>query len=283
VKYRITPLGLGAAAAIAVFPGTAGQASAAPIVPGDLGSVPDRTALTFTDSNTGWSVGTANQFAARPGLSTVKLYIADFVLQHGDGSATDRELAERMIRFSDDGAASRLYAKYPNSIDGPAAQYGLTATSGAAFWGNSYTSTADTVRFLEVKKAQDPRSPILGWMRDAAPAAADGTYQDWGTARLPGAEGTKWGWSDYGPPVVNSATIGNGYSVAAATNGTAADQTTDVLRAFGPAPQPSPTVPLRDVVADVVATQFPGDPIGGWVVDAVPSDIVVASAPIEGP
>lgn len=227
--------GVIATAGAALLVAGGGQSVSTPISPGDLGAVPERTAITFTDSHTGRTVGTGNQHEPHAGLSTVKLYMADHVINHGDGSAADHALAEAMIRDSDDGAATQLYAKYPDSINGPAGEYGLANTHGAGHWGNSTTSTADTVKFLEAKKTADPGSPILHWMRTATPVAADGTLQNWGTSNLPGAEGTKWGWSDYGPRMVNSATISAGYSVASATDGTGHDQTADVRNAFTPA------------------------------------------------
>ncbi|MEV6139230.1 hypothetical protein AB0L63_24870 [Nocardia sp. NPDC051990] len=80
-----------------------------------------------------------------------------------------------------------------------AAEYRLTGTKSGPDWGSSYTSTADVATFLATKKRTAPGSPIFMWMAAASERAADGTSQDWGTARLPGVEGTKWGWSDSGP------------------------------------------------------------------------------------
>ncbi len=216
--------------------------------PGDFADVPSRTSLSFEHTPTGVHVGTENENESRPGLSTVKLYMADYALRYGDGSQSDRDLAARMIQASDDDAASRLDAKYPQAIDAAAAEYGLTSTSRGSFWGSSYTSAADTVRFLEAKKRTDPDSPIPGWMNSASSVAADGTDQDWGTGMLADVTGTKWRWSDYGPSVVASASIGDGFSIAANTYGSASAQTDDVLGAVGdtdltplPVP-PTPTV-----------------------------------------
>lgn len=266
-----------AAAAVGVLGlAGAGAAVAAPIAPGDLSAVPERTAITFTDTHTGITVGTAGHTEARPGLSTVKLYMADHVLLHGDGSDWDRERAEAMVRYSDDRAADELFAKYPESIDAPARDYGLTATVGAGYWGDALTSTADTVRFLEIKQQTDPASPVLEWMRTADPVAADGTVQNWGTALLPGAEGSKWGWADHGAPMVNSATIGSGFAVAASTYGTAQDQTDDVLAAFVTVDGDA-TVSLQTVVGQSLEESFPGDPMVRWVVEATP-DVPVPAA-----
>nr|WP_231869051.1 hypothetical protein [Rhodococcus opacus] len=226
-------------------------AHAAP-TPDRIEEVPGRTALSFAHTPSGTRVGTANQGEARPGLSIVKLYVADYMIRHGDGSPEDLALGERMIRDSDDNAASQAYAKYPQSIDAIAAEYRLTSTHGAEFWGNAVTSTADTVTFLEAKKTTDPDSRILDWMATAAPIAADGTHQNWGTGRLPSVTGSKWGWSDYGPSIVASASFGPDFSVSANTYGTADQHTSDVLGAFTPdpaSPSPQPTqVPIRDLI-----------------------------------
>ncbi|WP_174375385.1 hypothetical protein [Nocardia higoensis] len=66
-------------------------------------------------------------------------------------------------------------------------------------------------------------------MATAGEYAADGTPQDRGTARIPGVLGTKWGWSDVGAPEVS---FGPGFTVAAHTYGTSAEQTADVLAAL---------------------------------------------------
>lgn len=201
--------------------------------PADLADVPSRTSISYEHVPSGTYVGSAEDSSARPGLSTVKLYMADYVVRFGDGSAPDRDLAARMIQVSDDGAASVLDNKYPQAIDATAAEFGLTSTSRGSFWGSSYTSTADTVRFLSAKKRTDPASPILAWMNSAAVVAADGTVQDWGTQQLPGVTGSKWGWADDGSSVVASASIGDEFVVASNTYGPRRSQTDDVLAALG--------------------------------------------------
>ncbi|BAH48711.1 hypothetical protein ROP_04640 [Rhodococcus opacus B4] len=152
---------------------------------------------------------------------------------HHPGVLPSAPLCARRCGAGSDSA----YAKYPQSIDAVAAEYRLTGTRGADFWGNSVTSTADTVTFLEAKTT-DPSSPILGWMATAAPVAVDGTRQNGGTGALPSVTGTKWGWSDDGSSVVASASFGPDFSVAANTYGTAEQHTSDVLGAFGLEPTP---------------------------------------------
>ncbi|APA97009.1 serine hydrolase [Nocardia seriolae] len=217
-------------ALLAVCLGGAVGVGAAQPVPADIQplQVPDRTSISVRTLVPGVGWGTDNESEERAGLSISKLYIADYALRHGDGSAADKDLCERMIRKSDDYAADRLFAKYPKAIDAVAAEYGLTATHGEGDWEFSTTSTADVADFLAAKVRSDPDSPILAWMEEPAEKAADGTRQDWGTARLPQILGTKWGWADVGDPEVASASFGPGFTVSAHTYGSAEQQTQDV-------------------------------------------------------
>ncbi|MGK8522302.1 hypothetical protein ACRS6B_12430 [Nocardia asteroides] len=197
----------------------------------DVAAVPPRTAISVrTAIGIGW--GTANEHESRSSLSLAKLFMADYALRHGDGSPEDRMLAERMIRYSDDGAATAMEAKYPQAVAAIAAEYGLTETVPGPSWGAGATSVADVSDFLAAKLRTDPGSPIFEWMAAAGSTALDGTEQDWGTARLPFVLGTKWGWSDFGAPEVASASYGPGFAVTAHTRGTAAEQTADVMAAF---------------------------------------------------
>ncbi|MGV9679770.1 hypothetical protein ACWDSJ_31195 [Nocardia sp. NPDC003482] len=206
----------------------AGPATAAPDLP-DPADVPPRTAIAVRSALPWMRWDTANDHEPHSALSMVKLYLVDYALRHGDGSPDDIRLGEQMIRKSDDAAASQLDAKYPTAIDAVAAEYHLTATRRNGSWESSLTSTADLADFLDAKLRTDPDSRLLTWMAEADPVAADGTVQDWGTAKLPGVLGTKWGWSDFGPPEVASASYGSGFTIAAHTYGTGEEQTADVL------------------------------------------------------
>jgi hypothetical protein len=261
LRIRSRTIAGGATVLAVILSPTVATAAPAPI--DNFAGVPGRTSISFVHSPTGLRVGTANQGEGRPALSVSKLYLVDHALRHGDGSAADRALSERAIRYSDDGAAEQLAGKYPGAIAATAAEYGLTATGGG-YWGSSSTSTADIVTFLEAKKRTDPASPMFVWMGDAAPVAADGTSQDWGTSTLPGAVGSKWGWSDFGQSSVASASFGTDFSVAAQTYGGPAEQTADVQGAFGPerapvAPPPPPLLndPGLRALLDSLATALP--------------------------
>ncbi|MDH2455570.1 hypothetical protein QDW14_03635 [Corynebacterium bovis] len=249
-----------AAVGVLVVPGTALAAPQPALDPSGAVAAPPRTQITVEHTPTGFHAGTANEHESRPALSLVKMYIADYVFTHGDPA--DRDAATQMLRFSDDATASRLYAKYPQSITDTAAAYGLTDTRAAAHWGNSTTSTADSVRYLEAKKRQNMTDPVLTALATASPVAADGYHQDYGTAVLPGVIGTKWGWSDDRRSLHASASFGPDFSVAAATYGPAEQLTGDVLAAFpgqgaGPAAGGAPGgapggIPVRPVVQDAV-------------------------------
>ncbi len=224
------------AVAVAMSGGTAVAAAdpvatPAPTVTVDaIAEIPARSSISVQTSVPGARVGTVNEGESRPGLSIVKLYMVDFALRHGDGSESDKSLAERMIRFSDDGAASALDAKYPDSIGAVAAEYGLPATRGG-YWGFAMTSAADVTTFLRIKQTTDPGSPLFGWMATAGDTAADGTPQNWGTANVRGVLGTKWGWGDDGLSGVASVSYGPGFVVAMFTFGTTADQDADLSAA----------------------------------------------------
>ena len=208
-------------------------ASAAPMPNVDQNgniSAPGRTQISFQSTVTGYHVGTANEHESRPGLSLVKMYIADYVFEHG--SPEDRAKATQMLRFSDDNIASELYAKYPNSINDRAEKYHLADTHGDPHWGNSTTSTADSVAYLEAKKRENPFDPVLTALATASPVAAHGYQLDYGTARLPGVVGTKWGWSDDRSSVNASASFGPFFSASASTYGPSQQLTDDVQGAF---------------------------------------------------
>ncbi|WP_175974159.1 hypothetical protein [Corynebacterium sp. Marseille-Q2823] len=113
-------------------------------------------------------------------------------------------------------------------------------------WVLKYGAPEDLTRFIGVISGDPVAAPITKGMATAAPTAADGYRQGFGTARIPGIIGTKFGWSD-DRQVHASASFGPGYSVAANTYGSPADLTTDVLGAVEVSPQaPSLPTPLQD-------------------------------------
>ncbi|SDS36218.1 hypothetical protein [Corynebacterium timonense] len=216
----------------------AAPAHAAPF-PDRIGQTPPRTAISFTHSPSGFQAGSPNQHEARSGLSIVKLYIADYVFDHG--SAADHAAAVQMLRTSDDGIATALYTRYPDSIAATARKYGLRTTHAGAAWGASTTSTYDSAAFLEARKRDHGLGdPILVALATATPVAADGYRQDYGTAQLPGVIGTKWGWSDDRTSAHASVSYGTDFTVAAHTYGPAAQLTADVAAAFDAPPAASP-------------------------------------------
>lgn len=178
--------------------------------------------VSFYRLSDGHRTGTASEHFARPALSLIKLYIAEYVLAHG--SVTEQYQAIGMISSSDDGTAGRLFREYPDSISTVARQYGLSSTRSAEQWGFSVTSTYDAVSFIAQLIEQDPTHPILVAMTEADPVAADGYGQDFGTSVLPGVIGTKWGWSD-DRDLHSSVSFGENFVVAAAVTGTADDLT----------------------------------------------------------
>ncbi|WP_143342288.1 MULTISPECIES: hypothetical protein [unclassified Corynebacterium] len=209
----------------------------------DPGKVPPRTQMTvrYADGN---SVSTGNSHESRPALSLAKLYLGMWVLKYG--ASEDKARVENMIRFSEDGTASDLERKYPQAIPSIIGEYRLGETHHNGYWGNTTTSTEDLTRFIGAISGDPVAAPLMKGMATAAPVASDGYRQDFGTARIPGIIGTKFGWSD-NRQVHASASFGPGYSVAANTYGSPADLTGDVLGAVEVAPQvPGLPTPLQD-------------------------------------
>lgn len=178
--------------------------------------------VSFLSLDDDFRTGTATERFARPALSLSKLYIADYVFEHGD--LDEKYLAVDMVSTSSDSSAEVLFDAYPEAIDATADKYGLLSTRGAERWGYSVTSTYDVVKFLAALIDKDPTSPILVAMAASDPVAADGYEQNWGTHVLPGVIGTKWGWSD-DRQLHSSVSFGEDFVVAAAVTGDAEDLT----------------------------------------------------------
>lgn len=279
---RLAVAAMSLAAAFSVFSATvaAPAASAAPAAVVDAGgaiAAPERTSISL-HGVTGQQA-TANAHESRPGLSLVKLYIADWVFKHG--TADQRSQATQMIRTSDDGIATRLYAAHPQSIRETAAVYGLGGTAAGATWDSSRTSAADVAAFVDSKRRTNPADPVLAAMASASSVAADGYPQDYGTAQVPGAIGTKWGWSDDRASVHASVSFGADFTVAAITYGTRDQHTADVRAAMsGTAPSsPLPGIPGLPALPDL--SQLPGSAdIPGLDVPGVEIPEAIADLPL---
>ena len=131
------------------------------------------TLYRFSDNS---KLGSTSDRMARPALSLVKLFIAEYVLENGDES--DKKLVDAMITESSDAAADKLWAQYPESIDEVAEDYRLFSTRAGTKWGFSVTSTYDVVSFIAQIKDEDPKHPLLEMMKRTVPVAADGYEQE---------------------------------------------------------------------------------------------------------
>ncbi|MCS4536448.1 hypothetical protein [Corynebacterium sp. HS2168-gen11] len=185
--------------------------------------------LTYVDLRGGLHVGSSNEYVSRAALSLIKLYIAQYVIQHGD--ADEQAEALTMIRNSDDDIATELYAKYPTAIESIATQYHLTGTVADPRWGYSLSSTYDVAFFLAQLMREDYDSPVLVAMRETDAVAKDGTSQDYGTAVLPGVVGTKFAWSN-DKDLFATASYGHDFIVVASNYGSAEDLTHLVEQQF---------------------------------------------------
>ena len=171
--------------------------------------------------------GSHDADAPYPALSLVKLYLGYWVLRNG--APEDAARVEHMIRVSDDRVASDLDRKYPQAIDEVARQFGLTATARRGYWGQSTTSASDVARFVHSIQHDPVAAPIIRGMRTVAPVAADGFPQHFGTALLPGAQGSKFGWSDDRVSATASVSFGDGWTAAAMTYGDTRANTAEAL------------------------------------------------------
>lgn len=266
--------------ALVVAVGLAPAAEAMDVKPGAAGG---RTAVAVYHPNGSWT-GSPDAHQARPALSLSKLYLGYWVLRHGHPG--DKAQVEHMIRVSSDGVAAQLDRKYPHAIDAVARDFGLQNTARRGRWGNTATSAYDVAKFVSMIRNDPVAFPIIQGMRTAAPFAQDGFPQDYGTSRLPGAEGTKFGWSDDRSSYTATVSFGPGWTAAAMTVGDKGANTHDALALIDPnlpwgAPSTSsvgpysvPLRPLREVLPPQVPYQ---------IRDAVPPHILVPAGPPTGP
>ncbi|QGU06158.1 hypothetical protein COCCU_00950 [Corynebacterium occultum] len=219
------------AAALLSFTLALSAAPAAAAITLNPGAVPSRTQITLQIG--GQQFSTPNSGESRPALSLSKLYLGHWVLHHG--APEDKAKVEHMIRVSDDGVASQLERTYPSAIPDTIAAFGLGQTRHNGYWGNTSTSSNDVARFVAETRNDPVSAPLFNGMATASPVAADGYAQDFGTARVAGVQGTKFGWSD-DRNVHATVSYGPGFTIAANTYGTPAAHTADVLGAIIGAP-----------------------------------------------
>ena len=217
----------------------------------DPGAVPSRTQITVR-LDSGVAFSTLNGAESRPALSLAKLYLGYWVLYHG--APEDQARVENMIRYSEDSTATYLDRKYRQAIPAIIGEWNLYETHYSGYWGGMTTSTEDVARFTSAIQYDPVATPIMNGMREAAPIARDGYAQNYGTSRLPGVWGTKFGWSD-NRTINASVSLAQGFTVAAHTYGTPDTLTDDVLTAVHNDPQPSQSSQLPTMSADLVSPE----------------------------
>ena len=181
----------------------------------DVAAAPARTQIIMMKDN-GEVIETPGAHESRASLSIVKLYLGHWVLQHG--APEDKALVYEMIRSSHDGIASNLDRKYRQAIPDTIGRFRLTETNYRGRWGDTTTSVHDMAAFVWAVRTDPAARPLIDGMRNPAAVAADGYPQNFGTATLPGIEGT-------------TVSFGPGFVVAAHTFGSAQVHTDDVRRA----------------------------------------------------
>ena len=218
---------MAAGCAVAAIAGTAAPAAALTL---PAGPVAARTNIAIIN-NDGQVSATAGAEQPGPALSLAKLYLGYWVLAHGD--VADKAVVPQMIRFSDDGIAARLDSRYPTAIGDVMRDFGLRQSHPGPNWGFATTSMMDGARFLQQIRLDPVAAPMIQAMATAAPVAADGYHQDFGTSRIPGVWATKYGWSDEGD-VNATASFGPDYVIVARTYGPPQQLTADLGGLVGP-------------------------------------------------
>ena len=228
--------------------------------------------ITYLRLSDGLRMATNSENQLMPGLSLVKLFIADYVLDHGSSSA--RKKITRMIRTSSDTLATELFKDYPESISVTAEKYGLSHTRSGQRWGTSETSTSDVVKFLKQLKKNSPTSPILQAMKTTSLIAEDGTEQNYGTSVLPRVKGTKFGWSD-DKDIHSSISFGDDFIVAAYTVGSASDLTDLVQQTLGNFPADGLLPQVKSVQQNLGPKVLsPGHGLKGKLEEVDPEELV---------
>lgn len=171
--------------------------------------------------------------------SVVKILIAiDYLESHSSVPRGDLTLLAKMLRVSDDAAATSLWTRGGRGriVERTARRLGLTETAPPpadrpGFWGYTSLSALDVTRtYRYLLDEADPRvgGLILGHLRKAGRCGSDGFDQYFGIPRaVPAPWAVKQGWSGYGstPPVPCGRAASAG---AAPTAGAAAAQVTAV-------------------------------------------------------
>lgn len=241
----------------AFIPATASAAPSPSTVHAPM-KAPARTQVSVDHTYTRFHVGTPNENESRYSLSLTKLLLADYIYQHG--SPADKAKATAMIEQSNDGLASELSAKYPQAIQAKAHQYGMKSAVPASTWGNWKFSSADWSRYISAKHREDPTAtgPLLSAMKRSHTHGADGYYQRYGVALLPGVKGWKSGWSDDRTTYHASVGFGNDWTVAIQTNGNAGALNADLNQALNSGAQkPSAPQQPKPLPSGIAMTNYP--------------------------
>ncbi|MFC4535032.1 hypothetical protein [Sphaerisporangium dianthi] len=271
---------LSATLTMACLPGRAAGAAEAPAAPA-VPRVPAGTTASYMvfDRTTRTTRLAHNVHSRYRSASVVKILIAlDFLESRAPGraiSAADRELLKRMLRSSDDDAASAFWRRGGQRaiIDRMVRRMGLKDTgpppaSHPGFWGYTALSASDVVRtyrYLLDRADAGARSLILGHLRQATRCASDDFDQSFGIpSAVPRPWAVKQGWSGYGAtPAVRCSGSRAGGSATAAV-----------------APTPSGDAPGAAIPGDASGTVIPAAadaPVATAATDAAVADAAVAT------
>ncbi|TDC44534.1 hypothetical protein E1281_33595 [Actinomadura sp. KC345] len=141
--------------------------------------------------------------------SLVKILMALDYMQENRVTAEDRALMGRMLRSSDDGAATELWRRggQDEILERMVPKAGLRETAGPpadkpGFWGYTALSARDVVqtyRYLLDEAPDAHREFVLEQLRKATPCGTDGFDQTFGIPQaLEKPWAVKQGWSGFG-------------------------------------------------------------------------------------
>lgn len=161
-----------------------------------------RSGLAVVDTATGRTYAAGQATTYFPTESTVKVMLAANLLATGRMSGATAQLAEVMIRASDDAAANRLYqaAGGDRVMAWAAARYGIAdlgrpPTLGPGWWGSTQVTPMGYAQFLAAVRADPLIGPWLyATMRGITDIASDGTNQVFGLRAADRTAAVKQGW-----------------------------------------------------------------------------------------
>ncbi|MEV8638221.1 hypothetical protein AB0395_41870 [Streptosporangium sp. NPDC051023] len=236
--------------------GPASAAAAKPYVPAGV-----RAGYVVFDRQMGRVTAQRDAHRRFRSASVVKIMIAiDYLESHGSVPGNDLALLRKMLRVSDDDAATSFWRRGGQGriVERMARKLRLTDTAPPpadkpGFWGYTSLSAMDvarTYRYLLDGAAPRVSRLVLGHLRNAEQCGSDGFDQYFGIPRaVPRPWAVKQGWSGYGstPPIRCVPAAGAGTASQTAPGSTPSEATAP------PTAQPPPASATASTTVSAVA------------------------------